>query len=136
MGRGVAASLRRAGYNVQVCDVRPGAAAEFVRDGGVAWASPAEVAAAAPVVICVVVNAAQTEDVLFGTGGCAASMPPGTLLIKCSTVDPAFSVSLEQRLEERGILYLDAPMSGGRGQGGRWRNDNDDVRQAGCLRRV
>ncbi len=113
MGSGVAASLRRAGYNVHVCDVRPGAAAEFVRDGGVACASPAEVAAAAPVVISVVVNAAQTEEVLFGTGGCAASMAPGALFIMCSTVDPAFSVKLEQRLEERGILYLDAPMSGG-----------------------
>ena len=103
MGRGVAASLRRAGYNVHVCDVRPGAAAEFVRDGGVACASPAEVAAAAPVVISVVVNAAQTEEVLFGTGGCAASMSPGALFIMCSTVDPAFSVKLEQRLEERGV---------------------------------
>ena len=113
MGRGIAASLRRTGYVVNVCDVRPGAAAEFVRDGGVAWASPAEVAAAAPVIVSVVVNAAQTEEVLFGTGGCAAAMPRGALFVMCSTVDPAFSVALEQRLGERGILYLDAPISGG-----------------------
>ena len=46
MGRGMAGSLRRAGYTVHVCDARPGAAAEFAVDGGVACASPAEVAAA------------------------------------------------------------------------------------------
>lgn len=113
MGRGIATSLRRAGYAVHVCDLRPGVAAEFVRDGGVAWASPAEVAAEAPVIVSVVVNAAQTEEVLFGAGGCATSMPPGALFVMCSTVDPAFSVALEQRLGERGILYLDAPISGG-----------------------
>lgn len=113
MGRGIAASLRRAGYAVHVCDVRPGAAAEFAADGGVARASPAEVAAAAPVILSVVVNAAQTEQVLFGPEGCAASMVPGSLFVMCSTVDPAFSVALERRLEERGIHYLDAPLSGG-----------------------
>ncbi len=113
MGRGIATSLRRTGYAVQVCDVRPGAAAEFVRDGGNAWATPAEVAAAAPVIVSVVVNAVQTEEVLFGAGGCAASMPPGALFVMCSTVDPAFSVGLETRLGEHGILYLDAPISGG-----------------------
>ena len=55
MGRGMATSLRRAGYTVHVCDARPGAAAEFAVDGGVACATPAEVAAACPVVISVVV---------------------------------------------------------------------------------
>ncbi len=113
MGRGIAASLRRAGYAVHVCDVRPGAAAEFVRGGGTPWGSPAEVAAAAPMVISVVVNATQTEQVLFGPEGCAESMAPGSVFVMCSTVDPAFSVALEQRLGERGILYLDAPISGG-----------------------
>jgi 3-hydroxyisobutyrate dehydrogenase len=61
----------------------------------------------------VVVNAAQTEDVLFGAAGCAKAMQPGSLFVMCSTVDPAWSAALEQRLHERGILYLDAPISGG-----------------------
>jgi 3-hydroxyisobutyrate dehydrogenase len=89
----------------------------FVRDGGKACASLSELAAASDVVVSVVVNAAQTEAVLFGAGngegGCAASMKPGSVFVMCSTVDPAWSVALEARLAAMGILYLDAPISGG-----------------------
>lgn len=113
MGRGMAASLRRAGYAVHVCDVRPEAAQAFAAEGGVACANPAELAAHCEVLVSVVVNAAQTEAVLFGEGGAAAAMKPGSLFIMCSTVDPNWSVGLEARLAERGLLYLDAPISGG-----------------------
>lgn len=113
MGRGMAGSLRRAGYRVHVCDVRPEAAAAFAAEGGVAWADPAEVAAQCDIIVSVVVNATQTETVLFGEGGAAAAMKPGALFVMCSTVDPHWSVALEQRLAERGLLYLDAPISGG-----------------------
>jgi len=113
MGRGMAGSLRRAGYTVHVCDARPGAAAEFAADGGVACASPAEVAAACPVVISVVVNAAQTESVLFGDFGAAAAMASGSVFIMCSTVDPNWSIAMGDRLNALGLLYLDAPISGG-----------------------
>jgi len=113
MGRGMAASLRRAGYHVHVCDVRPEAAAAFAAEGGVACANPAEVAARCEVLVSVVVNAAQTEAVLFGEGGAAAAMKPGSVFVMCSTVDPNWSVALEARLAERGLLYLDAPISGG-----------------------
>jgi 3-hydroxyisobutyrate dehydrogenase len=60
-----------------------------------------------------VVNLQQTEDVLFGAGGVAAAMRPGSLFVMCSTVDPHASVALEGRLEALGLLYLDAPISGG-----------------------
>ena len=113
MGRGMAGSLRRAGYTVHVCDARPGAAAEFAADGGVACANPAEVAAACPVVISVVVNAAQTESVLFGDHGAAATMASGSVFIMCSTVDPNWSIAMGARLNAMGLLYLDAPISGG-----------------------
>jgi putative dehydrogenase len=113
MGRGMAGSLRRAGYRVHVCDVRPEAAAAFAADGGVACADPADVAAKCDVVVSVVVNAAQTEDVLFGERGAAAAMKPGALFVMCSTVDPNWSMALERRLADRGLLYLDAPISGG-----------------------
>ena len=113
MGRGMAASLRRAGWNVHVCDVRMEAAQAFAADGGVACASPAELAARCEVIVSVVVNAAQTEQVLFGDGGAAAAMQPGSLFIMCSTVDPNWSVQLEGRLAGQGVLYLDAPISGG-----------------------
>jgi 3-hydroxyisobutyrate dehydrogenase len=113
MGLGMAGSLRRAGYQVHVCDVRAGVAAAFAAGGGVACASPAEIAARCEVIVCVVVNAAQTENVLFGEQGAAAAMQPGSLFVMCSTVDPNWSVALEARLTELGLLYLDAPISGG-----------------------
>jgi len=113
MGGGMAASLRRAGYNVHVYDVRVEAARAFAAHGGVACAHAAEVAAHCEVVVSVVVNAAQTEAVLFGEDGVAATMKPGGLFMMCSTVDPNWSIALESRLAERGLLYLDAPISGG-----------------------
>ena len=113
MGRGMVGSLRRAGYTVHVCDARPGAAAEFAADGGVSCATPAEVAAACQVVISVVVNAVQTESVLFGEHGAAAAMATGSVFIMCSTVDPNWSIAMGARLNELGLLYLDAPISGG-----------------------
>ena len=115
MGSGMARSLRRAGWRVHVCDVRAGAAEAFAAEGGVACAGPAELAARCGIVVSVVVNAAQTEAVLFGDGdgGAAAAMRPGSVFVMCSTVDPGWSIALEQRLAERGLLYLDAPISGG-----------------------
>src|SRR5262245_7576762 len=111
MGRGMAGSLRRAGYSVHVHDARPEAVQAFVADGGVACTSPAELAAQCDVIVSVVVNAAQTEAVLFGERGAAAAMKPGALFVMCSTVDPNVSIAFEQRLNERGIHYLDAPIS-------------------------
>jgi L-threonate 2-dehydrogenase len=113
MGRGMAGSLRRRGHAVQVHDVRPEAVSAFVAEGGTGCASPAELARACDVVVSVVVNAEQTESVLFGQAGAAAAMRPGSVFVMCSTVDPTWSVGLEKRLEERGLLYLDAPISGG-----------------------
>jgi L-threonate 2-dehydrogenase len=113
MGGGMAASLRRAGHEVHVVDARPAVAQSFAAEGGVAHATPAELAAHCDIVFSVVVNAAQTESVLFGLSGCAAAMKPGALFVMCSTVDPAWSAALELRLAERGLLYLDAPISGG-----------------------
>ena len=119
MGSGMAASLRRAGHNVQVFDVRRDVATAFVADGGVAHDTLASLGAACDVIISVVVNAAQTESVLFGDGtagntaGCAASMKPGSVFVMCSTVDPNWSVALEARLQAMGLQYVDAPISGG-----------------------
>ena len=113
MGHGMAQSLRRAGYLVHVYDVRPEAAQTFAKEGGVAAASLAELAAACDVVVSVVVNAAQTESVLFGPAGCAAAMKPGSVFVMCSTVEPSWSVALEKRLNDLGLLYIDAPISGG-----------------------
>ena len=120
MGSGMAQSLRRAGFTVHVFDLRPDVAQAFAKFGGVACDTLEQLAAQCKVVVSVVVNAAQTENVLFGdplganpTKGCAAAMAPGSVFVMCSTVDPLWSVALESRLAELGILYLDAPISGG-----------------------
>ena len=113
MGLGIAKTLRNNGFNVHVCDVRPGAADAFAKEGGVACASPAALAAACPVLVSVVVNAAQTESVLFGENGAAAAMPAGSTFVMCSTVDPNWSIALEARLAEQGVNYVDGPISGG-----------------------
>jgi len=113
MGAGIAKTLRGKGYELRVCDARPGVAAAFAAEGGLACATPAEAAAGCGVLVSVVVNAAQTEEVLFGAHGAADAMRPGSVFVMCSTVDPNWSIALEARLAERGILYLDAPISGG-----------------------
>jgi L-threonate 2-dehydrogenase len=113
MGLGMAQSLRRAGHTVHVHDVRDEAGRAFAEQGGVACGSPADVAARCDVVVSVVVNAAQTEQVLFGAGGAAAAMQRGSVFVMCSTVDPNWSMAMEDRLAGMGLLYLDAPISGG-----------------------
>jgi L-threonate 2-dehydrogenase len=121
MGSGMATSLRRHGCNVHVFDVRTEVAQAFAQEGGVACTTLAELGAQCRVIVSVVVNAAQTESVLFGLPlgagndgtGCAATMAPGSVFVMCSTVDPNWSMALEARLAKTGILYIDAPISGG-----------------------
>ncbi|WP_287876528.1 L-threonate dehydrogenase [Acidovorax sp.] len=113
MGAGIAKTLRNNGFAIHVCDVRPGVAEAFVADGGTAHATTAALAAVSDVVVSVVVNAAQTESVLFGENGAAAAMRPGSTFVMCSTVDPNWSVALEARLNALGLHYVDAPISGG-----------------------
>jgi len=117
MGSGMAKSLRRAGHDVHVFDIRLEVAQQFAKDGGTACATLAELGAACDVVISVVVNAAQTEAVLFGPegngSGCAATMKKGSVFVMCSTVDPNVSIGFESRLKDLGLFYVDAPISGG-----------------------
>jgi len=114
MGLGMARSLRRNGIDVAGFDVVAGAVARFVsEDGGRGAATPAEAAEGADMVVSVVVNAAQTEAVLFGADGVAEVMKPGAVFISSATMDPAVARRLAQRVEAKGLHYLDAPISGG-----------------------
>lgn len=113
MGFGMASSLMRAGFDVAGCDVGPDAVKRFVQTGGRGAATPAKAAAEAEIVVSVVVNAAQTEAILFGENGAAAAMPEGAVFISSATMDPDIARMLAKRLEASGRLYLDAPISGG-----------------------
>jgi 3-hydroxyisobutyrate dehydrogenase len=113
MGMGVAKSLLRAGVAVSGYDVRPDALRQLEEFGGFPAASPGEVGQRSRAVVILVVNAAQTEDVIFGAQGLAQSMNPGSVIVSSSTVPPAFAAELGERIERAGLLNIDAPVSGG-----------------------
>lgn len=113
MGSGMALSLARAGFEVVGCDVVRAAVERFVDQGGRGVFTPAQAAVSADVVVSVVVNAAQTEAVLFGDNGAATAMPEGSVFISSATMDPDVVRTLARRFEATGRHYLDAPISGG-----------------------
>jgi len=113
MGQGVARNLQRAGFAVHGFDVRPQACASLALEGGIACATPAQVGAACDVLIVLVVNAQQSEAVLFGADGAAAALAPGSVVIASATTAPAFVIGVGERLSQRGVLLLDAPVTGG-----------------------
>ncbi len=115
MGMGVAQSLRRAGHEVLGVDVNAAAAERFRGAGGLAG-SLADMAATLDAVVLVVLNAAQTEAVLWGEDGCAARLSPGTPVVACATVAPDFARAMGVRCAAAGLPYLDAPISGGAGK--------------------
>ncbi|MEX2631498.1 MAG: L-threonate dehydrogenase [Tistlia sp.] len=112
MGYGMGRSLLRAGLTVHGFDLAPEQVARFEAEGGRGGAL-AEVAGALDALVLVVVNAEQMATVLFGESGVAAALKPGALVLGCATVAPAAARDFEQRLGEAGLLYLDAPISGG-----------------------
>jgi 3-hydroxyisobutyrate dehydrogenase-like beta-hydroxyacid dehydrogenase len=113
MGLGVVQSLRRNGFPVLARDIRPEAEAAAVAAGATTRLSPAALARDSSVVILLVVDAAQIDEVLFGTDGAAAALAPGTIVIVSSTVAPAYVTSVERRLAACRARLLDAPVSGG-----------------------
>ncbi|MEM8957381.1 MAG: L-threonate dehydrogenase [Pseudomonadota bacterium] len=112
MGYGMAQSLLRAGHETFGADVNPDAVARFRAEGG-AEGDLAEVAGALNAVAVVVLNAAQTETVLFGADGLVPRMQAGAVVVACATVPPDFAKEMEARCATHGVHYLDAPISGG-----------------------
>ncbi len=117
MGFGMGLSLIRAGHAVHGFDVNPDAVARFQAQGG-GQGRGGDVLGDVAVVVIAVVNAAQTTSVLFGDTGIARHLKAGTVVAGCATVPPATAIDLEARLAAAGILYLDAPMSGGAAKAG------------------
>jgi 3-hydroxyisobutyrate dehydrogenase len=113
MGYGMAVSLRRAGHDVTGCDVAADAVKRFVAEGGRGAKSPAEAAKDADIVVSVVVNAVQTEAILFGADGVAQTLPKDAVFVSSATMDPDVARRLAKQLEATGRHYLDAPISGG-----------------------
>ncbi len=114
MGMGAALNLLRKGHAVTGCELREPARAEFVAAGGSAVATPAELPPDTQAVVVFVVNAAQTEDALFGPHGCLARLDKGAVMLCCATIAPESARALEKRIADAGFLMLDSPVSGGK----------------------
>ena len=110
----MAARLRDAGFALVVCDARPDVVGDFVRDGGSAAATPAQVACDSDVVITMLPNGEIVRRVTLDSGdGLLRSMRAGGVLIDMSSSSPTGTQALGRTLTEHGIAMLDAPVSGG-----------------------
>jgi putative dehydrogenase len=114
MGMGAALNLHRKGHSVTGCELRESARAEFAAAGATVAEAPDQIPADTEAVVVFVINAAQTEDVLFGPHGCLAKLAQGSVVLCCATVAPEAARALGRRITEAGFLMLDSPVSGGR----------------------
>jgi 3-hydroxyisobutyrate dehydrogenase len=113
MGSRMAASLRRAGFELTVYNrTRERADAWAEEHGGRVAATPREAAEGADVVITMVVDGPQVETMLLGPDGAAEGASPGTLFVDMSTIAPADARRLADALTERGHRFIDAPVTG------------------------
>ena len=116
MGGGMLRRLRGLGWSVAVRDIDPLAQSKAMALGAVACGSAMEAAQRLTpdgVLMVVVVDAAQTEAVLWGSGGAGPVLKPGQAVMLCPTLGPATVQSQAERLAQMGVDFIDAPMSGG-----------------------
>ena len=113
MGFGAASTALRRGVVTLGLDAQAEARARFAAEGGRTTDSQAAPGAQSNAVLVLVVNALQTEEVLFGSGGLAGTLKPGAVVITSATVDPALPPARAARLAPLGLWLIDAPVSGG-----------------------
>lgn len=114
MGMGAALNLLRKGHQVTGCELKDTLRDEFAAAGGAVVDAPSKLPADLDAVVVFVINAAQTEQVLFGDGGCLARMAKGAVILCCATIAPEIARALDKRIAEAGFLMLDSPVSGGK----------------------
>ena len=115
MGQPMLANLLRKGFQAIAHDTAPAALDAAERLGAERGASAAEAAAAGDLVITMLPSSANVEAVYLGKGGVCEAVPFGRLCVDMSTIDPGTSQRVAARLGERGLRFLDAPVSGGVG---------------------
>lgn len=113
MGKPMAANLLKAGYPVTVHNRSQGVVEELAGAGAQRATSPAEVARNSEIVLLCLPMPADVEQIVTGKDGVLDSLASGGTIIDCSTIDPATSRNLAQTCADRGITFLDAPVSGG-----------------------
>ncbi|MBI4605382.1 MAG: NAD(P)-dependent oxidoreductase [Planctomycetes bacterium] len=113
MGRPMARNLLRAGHSVTVYNRTTSRARELEADGARVASSPRDCARGNEIVIDIVTDSPDVEAVLFGPQGAAEGAEKCSVFIDMSTISPDVTRGIHARLKERGIDFLDAPVSGG-----------------------
>ena len=113
MGYGAAISSRRRGFSTLGLDISPANIKRFTDTGGKVASDITALTAECDAFLILVVNAVQTEAVLFGENGLAAHAKPGSVISAAATVDPSLPPVWEKQLNERGLHFIDGPVSGG-----------------------
>src|SRR5664279_973431 len=115
MGLPMAQNLLKAGHQVEGVDVNAAAVAKLVAAGGAGVETSKTAAARADVVITMLPAGQQVREVYLGSSGIIENANAGTLLIDCSTIDVDTARAVAAAAEKKGLLMLDAPVSGGVG---------------------
>lgn len=113
MGKPMARNLLEAGYELVVHNRSQEAVEELAGLGAKAATSPAEVASKVDVVFTNLPDSPDVELVALGEGGIIAGAHEGLIFVDNSTIKPATARMVSERLGEKGVLCLDAPVSGG-----------------------
>jgi 3-hydroxyisobutyrate dehydrogenase len=113
MGRSMCGHLVAAGYQVTLFSRTKEKAKELI-DKGAKWAgSPRDVAAASDVVISIVGFPSDVRQVLLGEDGALAGSKSGNIMIDMTTSEPSLAIEIAERAKEKGVVSIDAPVSGG-----------------------
>lgn len=113
MGKAIATNILKAGFPLVVHNRSRAAVEELVAQGAKAAFSPADVAAQVDVVFTNLPDSPDVEQVALGEKGIIEGAHPGLIFVDNSTIKPATARYIARVLGEKGVLCLDAPVSGG-----------------------
>ena len=113
MGKPMAKNLLGAGFELMVHSRSRPPVDEVAAHGATAVGSPSAAAAGADAVVTMLPDGPDSELVILGTDGVLVGSSPGSLIIDMSSIAPAVSQRIARACEEKGVDFLDAPVSGG-----------------------
>ncbi len=113
MGRPMAKNLLNAGYDLVVHDINREPVKELVRLGASEAFSPKEVAAQSDMIITMLPDSPDVELVALGSDGIMEGIRPGSIYVDMSTISPTVAVRIAEAGAKKGVMVLDAPVSGG-----------------------
>ena len=113
MGRPMGMNLINAGHSLTVWNRTASRADELVAAGAKLAKSPQEVAAASDFLLTMVSDPPALEEVLWGSNGALQALKRGSIYVDSSTISPSLARKIAAACAERGVRFLDAPVTGG-----------------------